>query len=241
MKMKNLTGELTCSPPRERREGLIPGTGRVPALPRRATGRTSSGRNYCALLALVSLLAGCSIPIPQAEGDPTRFYVLSTTSEPATAPGPDAPAIHLREVEVATYLRSRPIIVRRGDHEIEFREFARWGEALELGIGRVLREELLARGAAGAVLTPGLRAPNVNYDRELRVRVLASEGSRDGAVNFRAVWELTTVGPKPESVARGDFRAANLKWDGQSEAQLVARLSEAIAGLAAEISGALKR
>jgi uncharacterized lipoprotein YmbA len=147
--------------------------------------------------------------------------------------------VHLRDVELASYLKARPIIIRRGDHEIEFREYARWGEALELGIGRILREELLARGAASAVLTPGLRTPGVSYDRELKVRILAAEGTADGAVSFRAVWDLLSVDPQPETLARGDFRAANLKWDGQTEAQLVARLSEAVAALAAEISAAL--
>jgi hypothetical protein len=149
--------------------------------------------------------------------------------------------VHLREVEVAAYLRARSIIVRRGDNEIEFREFARWGEALDQGIGRVLREELLARGAAGAVLAPGLRTPGVAYDRELKVRVLASEGGAGGGINFRAVWDLTTAGAKPELIAHGDFRATNLTWDGANEAMLVAKLSEAVAGLAAEISTALAK
>jgi uncharacterized lipoprotein YmbA len=179
--------------------------------------------------------------MPQADVDPTRFYVLSTMGSAAPAPAAPARAVHLREVEIASYLKARPLIVRRGENEIEFREYARWGEALELGISRVLREELLARGAAGAVLTPGLRAPGVTYDRELKVRVLACEGTADGAVNFRAVWDLGTAGAKPESLARGDFRAANLKWDGSSEAQLVARLSEAVAALATEISAALAK
>ena len=49
------------------------------------------------------------------------------------------------------------MIVRRGKNEIEFREFAQWGEPLDLGIGRVLREELVARGAASAVQGAGMR------------------------------------------------------------------------------------
>jgi len=199
-------------------------------------------RRLCSVLCLL-LLVGClSVPIPQAEKDPTRFYVLSTSSAPVTgAPAAAGPAIHLRQVELANYLRARPLIVRRGDNEIEFREFARWGEPLEQGIGRVLREELLARGAAGTVLAPGLRGPSVAYDFELTVRVLAFEGEADGTVAVRAVWELATVGPKPTVHARGDFRGAGARWDGKSEASLAARLSEAVGGLATEISAALKK
>lgn len=191
-----------------------------------------------ALLVLAS--GGCSIPIPQAATDPTRFYVLTA---PTTTPAPEAagarPVVHLREVEVATYLRARPIVVRRSQHEIEFREFARWGEPIELGLGRVLREEMLARGAAAAVLTPGMRVAGVTYDRELKVRVLTAEGSTDGSIAFRAVWELMAPGGGDAPVARGDFRAANLRWDGKTESELVAGLSQAVAGLAAEISAAL--
>ncbi len=126
------------------------------------------------------LLTACSLP--QAQPDPTRFYVLSTSavSTPVT-PAANAPVIHLRPIELASYIKAKPLIVRRGDNEIEFREFARWGEPLELGIARVLREELLARGVASAVLAGGLRAVDTTYNYELVVRVMACEGVGGGS------------------------------------------------------------
>lgn len=226
------------------------GLGRTPANDASRAASSASLRRHdrcwraagvLGLAALVlQLIPGCSIPIPQAEKDPTRFYVLTAVT-PAAARVPGGPALHLRQVEVASYLTSRTMIVRRGDHEIEFREFARWGEALDAGIGRVLREELLARGAAAAVLTPGMRAPGANYDYELSVRVLACEGAADGAVLFRAVWDLRSAGSAAAAIAAGDFRPAELRWDGKTEASLAAQLSAAIAGLAEEIAAALKR
>ena len=93
--------------------------------------------------------AGCNI-VPEPQADPTRYYILSA-SETNGTPQAKAPVVYLREVDLASYLRSRPLIVRRGENEIEFREFSRWGEPLELGIARVLREELVARGVASAV------------------------------------------------------------------------------------------
>lgn len=200
----------------------------------RAAGGLSAG-------AALLLTASCSIPIPQAEGDPTRYYILSTNDVPAAKPVAGAPSVHLREVEVASYLTARPMIVRRGEHEIEFRDFARWGESLDVGIGRVLREELIARGAAATVLGRGLRSTGSEYDFELRVRVLACEGTAKGAVLFRAVWDLATTESVPEPIARGDYRAAGLRWDGESEATLAAQLSLAVAGLAEEIARSLKR
>ena len=189
----------------------------------------------------VLAFAACSIPIPQAETDPTRYYLLSGSTATPAPPAANAPTVHLRAIDLANYLKARPIIVRRGDNEIQFREFARWGEPLDLGLGRVLREELLARGAVGAVVAPGLRAGFASYTHDLYVRVLACEGGAGGAVIFRAVWELSTVGAQAAVVARGDYRAPDLRWDAQSEGSLAAQLSVAVAGLAAEISAALKK
>lgn len=185
--------------------------------------------------------AGClSVPIPQAEADPSRFYVLNTMTPPLGGGAEaKAPAMTLQPVEVASYLRSRPMIVRRGENEIQFREFARWGEPLELGIARVLREELLARGAASEVRM-GVGAGD---EVGLSVRVLACEGGADGSVLFRAVWELTRRGSggQAEAAARGEYRAQNLRWDGKSESSLAGQLSAAVAGLAGEIAGAVRK
>jgi uncharacterized lipoprotein YmbA len=184
-------------------------------------------------------LAGCGW-LPKAQSDPTRFYVLSTDPVRVAALS-HAPVILLREVELANYLRSRPVIIRRGENEIQFREFALWGEPLDHGIARVLREELLARGAASAVLSSPSRREHANVSYGLSVRVLACEGEAHGGVAFRAVWDLTSTDPKPLPVAHGDFRATNLRWDGKSEASLAAQLSQAVAGLAGEIADALKK
>ncbi len=210
---------------------------------KQSTMKPGRNPNRAMLVAALGWLAfaGCNV-LPEAQPDPTRFYVLSTPdATPRAMPAGKAPAIHLRPVELASYIKSKPMIVRRGDNEIEFREYARWGEPLELGIGRVLREELLARGAAGAVLAPGLRAFNVAYDYELTVRVLACEGVADGSVLFRAVWELSTTGTTPHIVTHGDYQPADLKWNPKDEATLAARLSDAVAGLATDIAAGLAK
>jgi uncharacterized protein len=186
------------------------------------------------------LASGCSIPIPQAEADPTRFFVLTATAVAPAQPAANAPTLRLAPIELASYLRVRPLIVRQGSNEIQFREFARWGEPLENGIARVLREELLARGAASAVIAPSLRAHAAKADRELTVRVVACEGRTDGSVDFRAVWELSANGPDAKS-ASGDFTASGLRWNGKDEGTLAAQVSVAVTGLATEIAAALKR
>jgi uncharacterized lipoprotein YmbA len=192
----------------------------------------------CAASALT--FTGCSLP--QAQADPTRFFVLSTPAADSTSIAANAPAIHVRQIDLATYIRSRPLIVRKSENEVEFREFARWGEPLEQGIARVLREELLAHGAASAVTISGVRAANRPFDYELSLRVLACEGTADGGVEFRAAWELVPAGSKTAPImARGDFHPEGLKWDGKNETSLVAALSKAVSGLAADIAAALPK
>ena len=189
------------------------------------------------LSAFSILLGGCSLPQPQP--DPTRFYVLSAPALSAAEPTAKGSSVYLRPIELANYLKAKPMIVRRGNNEIEFREYARWGEPLELGLGRVLREDLLARGAARTVLSAGLRPLNVDCDFELGVRVLACEGAADGGVNFRAVWELWAAGATPKMAAHGEFRSEGLKWDGKSEAALAEQLSKAVSDLSGEIAAGL--
>ncbi len=225
-----------------RRSAAIPSLELAPANSR---GCWRGSITRCAILAAgVILVAGCSLPMPQAQSDPTKYFVLSV---PATAAAPtsadiSAPAVRLRPIELASYLRTRPMVVRRGTNEVEFREFARWGEPLEQGISRVLREELLAQGRASAVDAGGLRpaeAGDVKF--EISVRVLACEGLADGGVNFRAAWEVTSTAPNASAGVRGEYHPMDLKWTPRNEATLAAGLSRAVAGLAGEIGGALAK
>ncbi|HVU35421.1 MAG TPA: PqiC family protein [Opitutaceae bacterium] len=205
-------------------------------------GGRQTGMRVAAVVVLLTALAACSLPLPQAQSDPTKYFVLSTATTEASAPTAAAPVIRLRPVDLASYLRGRPMVVRRGENEIEFRDFARWGEPLEQGIARVLQQELLARGAASAVQVGSLRPTEVADARyELTVRVLACEGLANGGIAFHAVWELATSGDTPKVVGHGDYRAANVRWSSHNEASLAAALSRAVAGLAAEIASAVPK
>lgn len=187
--------------------------------------------------------------MPQATNDPTKFFVLSVPAEatpnaqtPAAAAEASAPAVRLRPVELPSYLRSRPMVVRRGPNEISFQEYARWGEPLEQGIARVVREELLARGAAKSVDAGGLRpsdAGEVKY--VIGIRVLACEGNANGTVNFEASWEIAPNDPNAGAPVRGDYHPADLKWSPRHDESLAAAISHAVAGLADEIAAALPK
>ena len=152
--------------------------------------------------------------------------------------------MYLQPVEIAAYLRARPLIVRAGEHEIRYRDFARWGEGLEAGVARVVRESLLGRGAVADVTLGVGRAPADGTGLVLGIRVLACEGTADGGVRFRAGWTLqaaAAAGAAGTILGRGDFQSADLRWDGKNEAALVAQLSAAVDALAGEIAAALPR
>ena len=95
---------------------------------------------------------------------------------------------------------------------------------MEQGIARVLAAELRARGVN--VVPAAVGGP------VLTLRVHACEGGADGAVIFRAAWELTGGAVS----AAGDFTAQGVRWDGKSEGSLATQLAAAVAGLAEEIS-----
>jgi uncharacterized lipoprotein YmbA len=133
------------------------------------------------------------------------------------------------------------MVVRRGGNEVQFREFARWGEPLEQGIGRILREELLARGTASSVAVPGSRPANgAIADFDVSVRVLGCEGVASGTVEFHALWEVNAT-KQGGATLRGDFHPGELRWDGRNEASLAAALSQAVSALAGEVAAALKK
>ena len=180
-----------------------------------------------------ALLGGCSLLRPH--DDPTRFYVL--TVPPAATehlvPGEfKRLKIGLKPVEVPAYLRSKCMVVRTGTNEIHFAEFDRWAEPLDLGIGRVMRQNLsTARNVAGVTFNP--HGDNI-LDCELLINIVSCEGVRvesgSSSIRFAAAWEIRAVGTNSTATRRGGFTVDKATWDGKSYAQLAERLSEAIAG-----------
>ena len=210
----------------------------------RLSGLRFPGSGLC-LPALICglLVAGCNLPLPSAQPDLTRFYLLTTTEGPAEAEAA-APlkrwAVGVRTVDVAAYLRSQSLAVRSHGNEVAFPEFARWGEPIDQGIARVLAGNLQPLPNVARVATPPFSA-DTTRDFEVAVRVTACEGTADGDVRFAANWRVLAPGGSAAPVAEGSYTATGLRWDGHDHGQLAARLSEAVAGLSREIAAALPR
>ncbi len=179
--------------------------------------------------ALCLLPAGCSLP--EAKPDTARYYVLPTPAGPASANTP-ALRIGLYPVRLPDYLHLPPMVVRESASEVRYHEEERWAEPLDAGLARVLRAKL---AASAQIVTYPFR-PDVTRDCDVRVQVLACEGTADGAVDFAATFEISTPGGAATQHA---FTAPPAKWDGHSYAQLAGLLGADAAQLADAIAAAL--
>jgi uncharacterized lipoprotein YmbA len=180
-------------------------------------------------------LAGCNV-IPPPQADATRTYVLAAPAAPAAgATAPGALRIGLRSVDLAGYLRTDDLVVRRGPNELSLNDYARWGEPLDAGIARVLRARLLADPSVASVEGPRPE-PTDPRDYDVSVEILHCEGGPDAA-SFAARIEIAT--PDGRVVARRVYVAPAEAWDGRDYARLAALLSGDVAGLGGVIASAL--
>ncbi len=200
-----------------------------------------------AVVSATALVSGCSL-IPAASPDPTRYFVLSGPDGAAPARLPDVPVAVLASMDIPGYLRvTRNLVVRTAGNEVTFVEGARWGEALDLGLARVLRETLVAEGRVGRVVQPPLSAQAVEARPvEIRVQIQACEGRRlsDGTWVATLVARYDVARPAASGASSGApsggvFVAAERRWDGRAHGELARLLSEAAADLAREIGGHL--
>jgi uncharacterized lipoprotein YmbA len=207
------------------------------------SGFRSPVSGLCFLAAIFCFLAACSLPLPQAQSDLTRYYLLAATD---IRPGTDTAAalkpwvVGVRAVDVPAYLRGKPFAIRSHANEIMFLDFVLWGEPLDQGIARVVVENLRSLKNVTRVSTQPFRADE-QRDFEIMVNVAACEGTADGDVRFAATWRILAPGGPAGTVAEGNYIASGLRWDGRDHGQLAAKLSEALAGLSRDIAAALPR
>ena len=191
-------------------------------------------------------LAGCSLP--EAKPDPTRLFLLagatSTGAGPVVAPPAAKPALGMRPVTLAAYLRAPSLVAISGGAEVRPVGDARWAEPLGDGVARVVRETLLAQGAVRSVVV--FPAPHDAVpELELSLRVDACEGvvHADGSAvaRFVAEWSVQSTTADAKVLFASRYAPAPSSWDGRDPAALAQALGAATAGLADEIAAALTK
>ncbi len=201
-----------------------------------------------AALVLASALSGCSL-LPKPEPDPTRHYVLTGASSGPLDAGVKQGRLKvgLRSVQIAPYLDAKSMIVRRGDNEIDYRDYARWAEPLANGINRMLVARLHVSDRVARVF-PQPYPFDVARDVDVSVSVLRCEGRvrPDGkaVASFACAVEIVRVGDRPgadggEVLLREVFEAPETKWQEGDYAALAAILSDDVSKLADTLIAAL--
>lgn len=191
-----------------------------------------------------AFLAGCNL-LPKPQPDPTRHFVLSGPSAEATneAMAQGRLVVGLRTVQVAPYLDTKSMIVRRGENEILYRDYARWAEPLDTAINRMLVGRLYASGRVARVF-PQPYPFDVERDVDVAVTVLRCEGRlrKDGTAvaDLLCAVEIVRVGDREgggaEVLHREAFVAPEVAWVEGDYAGLAAALGEQVARLAERIA-----
>ena len=189
------------------------------------------------------LLAGCNV-IPPPQADSTRYFALASPALDDSTARPTLGTLRLglKAVDVAPYLKKGLIVVRRGENELVYNEFARWAEPLEASIARALRARLLADAKIGRVFAYPFPFDQ-ERDFDIAIGIVRCEGVQStgsGAVaRFVATLEITSAGAVSEVVVRQTIAMPDVVWDGKDYAALARALSDDVAALGQEVAAAL--
>jgi uncharacterized lipoprotein YmbA len=202
-------------------------------------------RKLGAIVALL-VIAGC-FKLARVT-PPLEQYVLGSTLPsvtPATTRDSGGLSIGVRRLDLAPYLASPAIVVRRGAL-IETSEFRRWSEDPAAGISRAVARYLGAEPRIGAVdVAPW--SVRTDHDYLVQLHVMRLEGvapedtaARAGDAHLLASWEI--IRPVDGAlIARGETDHRENGWRVGDYSALVALLDKGLVVLARELATCLAR
>ncbi len=211
----------------------------------RMTGPTARTMRLAGVGAVITV-AGCfSLARPTP---PLQEFVLGGAPAAAVA----APAansggfsVGLRRLDLAPYLATTAIVVRRGSL-IRTSGFHRWGEEPSAGIMRAVAASLRAEPTVFAVdIAPWqVRA---THDYLIQLHISQFEGvttddsaATEGEARVLAAWEILRA-HDGTLVARGESDRREAGWKVGDYLGLVTRLDKGLAGLASDLTSCLAR
>lgn len=170
------------------------------------------------VVAVVSMLvlSGCLSTEPKE--DPTRFYTLSPLTLSEKAMGGDLDVVVLR---LPYYLSGRKIAIRSGEHEIEYLEFDRWAEPLDVMVGERVENLLVHEGLSGL----------------LKIEFVRFEATAEGAVVIAAEWSFS---PSGEAEKGGTFETEGTWERSASTADMVDDLDRLLDAFAESVAADLQ-
>lgn len=211
----------------------------------RTTGPTARTLRLFGIGALITV-AGCfklGRPTP-----PLEEYLLGGSARAeaaARARDTGGVTIGLRRLDLAPYLATTAIVVRRGSR-VETSGFRRWGEEPSAGIMRAVAVSLRAAPAVLAVdVAPWqVRAP---HDFLVQLHISHLEGvaaenvaTTEGEVHVMASWEILRA-QDGTLLARGETDRREAGWKVGDYLGLVKRVDNGLTGLASDVAACLAR
>lgn len=205
-------------------------------------------RNTMMAMIPVVLATGACFSLAR-DTPPLEQYVLGGT--PAAAAGPLSPdpaglTVGLRRLDLAPYLASPSIVVRRGAHQMLVSDYHRWGEDPVAGINRAFAGYLAAAMPVRAVDVAPWPVRS-QHDFVVQLHVSRFEGvapddslALQGEAHLLASWEL--LRPQDGAVlARGgtDHRAGG--WHVGNYPALVTLLDVGLHRMAGDIAACMAR
>ena len=181
-------------------------------------------------------LEGC-ISIPDSPNP--RFYTLSATARGDSAEKaaiPTSVIIGIGPVKIPEYLNRPQIVTRDKKKLLTFAEFDRWGEQLNLGINRLIYENLSALLPEATIeLFPWNLLIPVRY--QVVVDVVRIDSELDKDLFFIAQWSIVDLKDKKMVFTkRAELRQPILP---HSYPGLIDALNSAVASLSTDIAGEL--
>ena len=184
------------------------------------------------------ILSGCILyPIPNS---PTpRFYALSAVNETQVSKkiniAPDV-IIGIGPVKIPEYLDRPQMVTKNKEKMLQFAQFDRWGESLDLGLARLIREDLTVM-LPGAKLTLYPWNPSIAVKYQVIVEVVQLDSELDKDMFFVVQWTVIDVqNSKTVIIKRSEFRQPIIP---QNYSGLAKTLSTACASLSSQIAQAL--
>lgn len=211
----------------------------------RTTAPTARTLRLMGIGALVSV-AGCfSLARPTP---PMEEYVLgggARAEASARARDTGGVTVGLRRLDLAPYLATTAIVVRRGSR-IETSGFRRWAEEPSAGI---MRAVAVALRTSPAVLAVDIAPWQVRaaHDYLLQLHISHLEGvapenaaTMDGEVHVMASWEIIRA-QDGALMARGETDRRESGWKLGDYLGLVQRIDHGLTGLAGDVAACLSR
>jgi uncharacterized lipoprotein YmbA len=203
--------------------------------------------NVCRSLLIPVLLAATGCVSLGRDSPPLEQYVIGSGAAPTTASATGNEAgmtIGVRRIDLAAYLATPSIVIRRGANQIIVSDFHRWAEDVGDGINRAVAHHLAGASPVRAVsIAPW--AVRAQHDYLVQLHVSRFEGMADslaseGSARVTASWEI--IRPADGAVlGRGATDHQRGGWRVNDYAALVTMLEAGLGELADDVLGCLAR